>query len=209
MLRTVLFVFLAAAAGVILFTTIQDELPEELSWLKNSGKPAGAPVDQAGHPLPSKLVQQHKSWTVYSDDTRVVLSRTMQGRTEVKAQFYFECALGKDAPEIRLIPYVGKEVVAGLKTVSADWSYEAPEPPAGEKPKEKTPQWIGVESRVWPVEEGRMVLAKPENVLSTLASGGRVKVVMHGLSKRKPESPFTMDAKEFPYLTQSLPAHCR
>lgn len=204
MLRTAVVVFLAAAAGIILFTSIQDEIPDELSILKTKGGSAGgAAVDVLGGPLPSKSIQQYQGWTVYADDAQVVLAAQLtpaDPKGDAKAFVYIGCDSRTSRSYLTLVPLVKGKGIPGAKPVHVVWNQTM--------------------SSNWRNAAGRLTPQEPSYFLPALTAGAQLQVSFTlNLSKaaQKAADPqahvtavdFMLNAVAVPQLVQNLPAYCR
>lgn len=190
MLRTAVVVFLAAAAGVILFTTIQDDLPPELSILKNSGTygPGGPAKDLLGGPLPAKAYQSYQGWAIHSDDNKVVMSRALQrvGESESgvdSAHLYYSCS--GDGASLYIIPL------------------------AGGKPLKK-PMSVGVSlsgggSSNWKMTQGRLFAQEASYILPVMIGKSPQRFTLDAPINAE----FALDTAALPSITQNLPAACK
>lgn len=88
-MNTVLWVFIALAFGVILFTGLQDDLPEELSFLKNKS----GVTTQGTVPLGTK-VSSYQGWTIRQTSTAVELVKPLQAKIEVNGSAYVNPEFG-------------------------------------------------------------------------------------------------------------------
>lgn len=77
MLNTILWIFLAFVFGLILFFSIQDRLPKELSFLADSEttQPLRAPDGSV------MTVQEHLGWSVRSSASTVELVKELRGES--------------------------------------------------------------------------------------------------------------------------------
>lgn len=192
MLRTALFVFLAAAAGVILFTTIQDDLPDELSAFKNSGKYGAAQnSDALGGALPSKQVSHYKGWGVYADDTNVVLARKFTSSTPpepkqkpAEAFFYYSCT--NTGPELRLILAQAQSYPSSQTTAQVSWG----------------PHSLSN----WGLTDGRIVAPIPTYLLGALRANP-LPISIAGTGGLP--YAFSLDTEALSELTANLPVPCQ
>ena len=99
-MNTILWVFIALAGAIILFTSIQDELPEELGFLKNKG--TTTLVAEAPKRGPTgATVSEYQGWTIRTTGTAVEFVRPFTGSIVVNGTPY-------DAPEFGLLCDKGK-----------------------------------------------------------------------------------------------------
>ena len=96
MINKVLWVFLAFAFGIMLFVSIQDKLPNELSFLKNDSTPA-ATQPAAAQPKVSNLA----GWTVRQQGPALEATRRFSGELTVGGTAY-------DVPELGILCNAGK-----------------------------------------------------------------------------------------------------
>lgn len=192
MLRTIIFVFLAAASAIILFTTIQDELPDELSFLKNSGKySTGVPKDALGALLPSKYVATYKGWGVFSDDERMVATTKLTSTTAASEKklpaelhLYYECT--NAGPAVKLILANGIPYPAKQATVSVSFG----------------PSSVSN----WDLVQGRILAQHPAHLVGAFASNPLAISLQDANGKTE---LFGLDTSALPAITANLPSACR
>lgn len=87
-MRTFIAVFLALAAAIILFTSFQDQLPEELGFLKNKGTVTRPVAVQKSAVAPGTVVSEYQGWTIRKTATAVEFVRPMTGTLTVNGNNY-------------------------------------------------------------------------------------------------------------------------
>lgn len=94
-MNTFLWVFIALAGAVIIFTSIQDELPDELGFLKNKGTTTlVAPATKRD--ATGAAVTEYQGWSIRSTATAVEFVRPFTGSIVVNGTPY-------DMPEFGLL----------------------------------------------------------------------------------------------------------
>lgn len=73
-MMTVLFVFIAIAFGLLLFSSLQDKIPDELSFLR-----ASPTVSSLGAVAPGAKVTQYKGWQVSQIGTTIEALKAFNG----------------------------------------------------------------------------------------------------------------------------------
>lgn len=124
-MNTVLWIFVAIAGGLLLFTSIQNDLPAELSFLKSDGVDASAPAAQGSIP---QGLSQYQGWNIRNANGAIELTRALQANIVVNGvvyenpEFGFLCNKGK--VDMRLDT---KAQTTGRKATSIALNGEAPQ----------------------------------------------------------------------------------
>lgn len=94
-MHTALWVFIAAAIGLMLFATLQNDLPEELSFLK---MPEDAVVVGAGPQRPGAAVRvsQHQGWEIQQTGSTLSATKNFRGSLQVNGNVF-------DTPQVGLL----------------------------------------------------------------------------------------------------------
>jgi hypothetical protein len=183
-MNTILWVFLAFAAGLMLFVSIQDDIPDELSFLKNKSG-----VVQHNSTTVAPTVTQYGGWTVRQAGAVVEMTRRLSGRIEVNGTAY-------DTPEIGILCNNGM----------LDLRLDTRMPTTGTR---TTPVGIsGLSVAEWDKSATKNIFPKePRPVLQALLSQKSVAVTVSYASLGR----FTtqLDTSELPQLVASLPQNCR
>lgn len=97
-MHTILWVFIAAAFGLLLFTGMQDKLPDELSFLKSSPS-----IESLGQSDPGSTRSSftYKGWKVRQEGPTIELTRSFTGTLEANNRSY-------DLPEFGVLCNDGK-----------------------------------------------------------------------------------------------------
>ncbi|MNR71680.1 hypothetical protein D3C71_23120 [compost metagenome] len=92
-----LFIFLALAFGLMAFVSMQDDIPEELGFLKSA---ASSVTQPKGHPPPSALTRL-EGWTIVQSGPVIEATRQFSGEIVVKGVRY-------DVPTLGVLCNAGK-----------------------------------------------------------------------------------------------------
>jgi len=127
-MHTALWVFIAAAIGLMLFSTLQEDLPNELSFLK---MPENAVVVTPGGGAtgPAVRTSLHQGWEVQQTGNTLSASRAFRGVLEVNGQVYDTPQLGvlchEDKLSVRIDSRMATTGMAktpvALGTAEQDW----------------------------------------------------------------------------------------
>lgn len=90
-MHTFLWVFISVAFGLMLFSTVQDKVPEELAFLKSLG-----PGEAPGQVAPGAQKFAYMGWNVVETAGVTEMVKGFSGPLEVNGQSY-------DAPEIGIL----------------------------------------------------------------------------------------------------------
>lgn len=91
-----IWIFLAFAAGLMLFSSLQEQLPDELGFLKSTGT-APLVADQT----PAAVIAQNTGWTLKQSGNAIEFSRPFEGTIVANGEEY-------DSPEIGILCNNGK-----------------------------------------------------------------------------------------------------
>lgn len=116
-MMAVLWIAIAAAFGLLMFTSLQDSLPDELSILKNKGGSASIQKLGATTTGAERKNFNYLGWTVRQEGPTVELTKKLNGTIEAGGTVY-------DNPEIGFLCHLGKldvridtrNAVTGVKT---------------------------------------------------------------------------------------------
>jgi hypothetical protein len=97
-MHTIIWVFIAAAFGLMLFTGLQDNLPDELSFLKSS-----TGIESLGQADPGSTRSNftYKGWKVRQEGPTIEMTRSFSGNLEANNRSY-------DLPEFGILCNEGK-----------------------------------------------------------------------------------------------------
>jgi hypothetical protein len=88
-MNTILWVFVALAGAIILFTNLQDQLPDELGFLKNKGTTAQvAPGQPRPGAQPGVTLSEYQGWTIRKSASAVEFTRPMSATIVVNGTPY-------------------------------------------------------------------------------------------------------------------------
>lgn len=97
-MNAVLWIFIALVFGLMLFVSIQEELPPELAFLKNTAVTTGAPAE-AGSPQAQNF--NYEGWQVRQSGVTIELVKPLEGRLERDGVVF-------DTPELGILCHDGK-----------------------------------------------------------------------------------------------------
>jgi len=101
-MNTILWVFIALAGAFILFANLQDQLPDELDFLKNKGTTTQVAPSGAQQPaVPGVVISEYQGWTIRKTASTVEFVRPMSASIMVNGTPYA-------APEFGLLCDNGK-----------------------------------------------------------------------------------------------------
>lgn len=185
-MNTVLWIFVAIAGGLLLFTSIQDELPTELAFLKGSPVDASAPAAQGSIP---QGMSQYQGWNIRNVNGAIELTRALQSNIVVNGVVY-------DSPEFGLLCNKGKldmrldtkAQTTGRKTTVVAVGAQAPQP--------------------WDKSASFNIFPKKSTALLELLRTGqplefKISYAELGLQAAR------LDASALPSLLQAMPVACR
>lgn len=189
-MNTILWVFIALAGAFILFANLQDQLPDELGFLKNKGTTTQVAPSGAQQPAPPGVViSEYQGWTIRKTASAVEFVRPMAGAIMVNGTPY-------DAPEFGLLCDNGK----------LDMRIDTRMATTGIK---STPVVIsGLGSQQWDKSSSKNIFPKDSRkMLAHLYTATPVEFkfsyVELGIQKAQ------LDTSALPQLLQALPATCR
>lgn len=190
-MNAALWIFLAFAFAVIIFTGFQNDLPEELGFLKNT-KPNT--VFQLEAPGPTAngegmTTSQYQGWTIRKTPYAVEFVRTMSANIEVNGNQY-------SSPEFGLLCDGGKlDIRIDTRT--------------GTTGRTSTPVTVsGLGAQEWDKSSGKNIF--PKNAAALLAHLNKTPKVEFTLSYSELGlQKATLDTTAFAQLLQALPATCR
>lgn len=187
MLNTILWIFLAFAFGLILFFSIQDRIPDELSFLKGT-----EPEKTFRTPDGSVMkVQEYQGWSIRSSQSTVELVKKM---------------FGEGTPDTRGGVPAGQEIGILCNAGKLDMRLDVRGPTTGVR---STPVVVdGLGEMMFDKGTGTNIFPQdPLRLLQRLNRGDSVRFVVE-YSVRGTVA-LTLDSKGLGELTQQLPASCR
>lgn len=190
-MNTVLWVFIAIAFGLMLFTSLQEKLPEELSFLKSTpgAEVTAAPAGAASGATVAARTFNYEGWLVRQSGATVELVKGLSGKLEANGDSF-------DTPQVGILCSQGKldlRVDTRLATTGTA----------------STPVSLGASTQAWQKGTGRNIF--PPNPVDTVralaASSGPVTMTLSfvDLGKRS----VALDPAGLKALVDQLPATCR
>lgn len=190
-MNTILWVFIAFAGAIIIFTSIQDKIPDEFGFLKNKGVIAQSTTP--GKPQPGvpagTVVSEYQGWSIRKTATAVEFVRPMTGNIVVNGTPY-------PAPEFGLLCNNGKldmridtrMATTGRKTTTVDL--------------------VGTGKTEWDKSTSKNIFPKDSRkVLTALYA---VNPAQFTISYAELGAyPVQLDTSALALLLQALPASCR
>lgn len=188
-MNAVLWIFLAFAAAILLFSTIQDELPDELGFLKNKGTVMTGAARQDGRAGEPARVTQYQGWTIRTTSSAVEFVRPLSASIVVNGTPY-------DAPEFGLLCDNGR----------LDMRLDTRTNTTGTKTTPVTVTGLGAQQ--WDKSASKNIFPKDARTLlrhlqSTNAVQFRISYVELGVQT------VSLDTSALPALVQTLPAPCQ
>lgn len=191
-MNAVIWIFVAIAFGLMLFVSIQEDLPPELAFLRAEPGTVPAP-DELPNVLPKGASAPHtftyEGWTVRQTGTTIELVKPLEGRMEVNGNVF-------DLPELGVLCHLGE----------LDLRIDSRLPTTG---TQTTPvQFQGVAS-TWSKGVGRSIFpARPTDVVGAMLNNERpLEVVLSfvDLGKQK----LTFNPKGLAALYKQFPPGCQ
>lgn len=97
-MHAILWIFISVAFGLMLFTSVQDKLPDELSFLKSSPSLETLGQDSPGD---TRASFTYEGWRVRQEGPTIELVRSFEGSLEGNSRNF-------EAPEIGILCHDGK-----------------------------------------------------------------------------------------------------
>lgn len=103
-MHAILWIFIAIAFGLMLFVSVQEELPPELAFLK--AEPSGVSTEPAANSTGSASKSStrtftYEGWTVRQTGATIEIVKPLQGRMELNGNVF-------DNPELGILCHAGK-----------------------------------------------------------------------------------------------------
>ncbi len=189
-MNAVLWIFIAMAFGLMLFVSIQDELPPELEFLKQSSPASerGTTTGAAQQNSASTKTFAYEGWSVRQTGATIEMVKPLEGKLEISGTQF-------DNPELGILCHAGKLdlridtrlAVNGTKTTQVS---------------------LGGETSSWSKGTGRNIFPEsPRQQLALLAGGRPVEVVISFVDLGKQR--LRLDPRGLAQLQAQLPASCR
>ncbi len=191
-MNTVLWIFIAIAFGLMLFTSLQEKLPDELSFLKSSPSIEAAPASNgaaAASAATAARAFSYEGWAVRQSGSTVELVKGFSGKLESSGDSF-------DTPSLGILCNQGGldlRVDTRLATTGTA----------------STPVTLGATSEAWQKGTGRNIFppSPVATVRALVAAAGPVTMTLSfvDLGKRS----VTLDPTGLKALVDQLPAGCR